>query len=73
MSLETNIFLVRHGETEWNTQNRLQGNKDSPLTLVGMKQANKVKESLQHVSIDRAYVRPLKLSRDTLEIIVTDS
>jgi broad specificity phosphatase PhoE len=73
MPLETNIFLVRHGETEWNKHKRLQGNKDSPLTPGGMKQADKVKKSLQQFSIDHAYVSPLKRARDTLEIILKDS
>lgn len=72
MSSETTIFLVRHGETEWNKQNRLQGNKDSPLTASGIKQACAVKKSLEQFVIDHAYVSPLKRARDTLEIILED-
>lgn len=72
MSPETNIFLVRHGETEWNKKNRLQGNKDSPLTASGIKQAYDVKKSLEQYVIDHAYVSPLKRARDTLEIILED-
>jgi probable phosphoglycerate mutase len=72
MPLETRIFLVRHGETEWNTQNRLQGNKDSPLTLRGIRQAHQVKKSLERFSIDQAYVSPLKRARVTAEIILQD-
>ena len=33
------ILLVRHGETEWNVQRRFQGQKDSPLTERGWRQA----------------------------------
>ena len=72
MLLETNIFLVRHGETEWNKKNRLQGNQDSPLTLMGVKQAREVKKSLEQYKIDKAYVSPLKRARDTMEIILKD-
>lgn len=72
MPLETKIFLVRHGETEWNKEGRLQGNKDSPLTVSGIKQAYEAKKSLDQVSIDCAYVSPLKRARDTLEIILED-
>jgi len=72
MPLETKVFLVRHGETEWNKENRLQGNKDSPLTASGIKQAYEVKKSLEQFAIDYAYVSPLKRARDTLEIILED-
>ena len=33
------IFLLRHGETAWNAEHRLQGHKDSPLTSRGREQA----------------------------------
>lgn len=72
MHLETKIFLVRHGETEWNKQNRLQGNKDSPLTPSGIQQAVTAKRFLEQFSIDFAYVSPLKRARDTSEIILRD-
>jgi broad specificity phosphatase PhoE len=42
MNQETNIFLARHGETEWNTQNRLQGNQNSPLTRNELKRVKGV-------------------------------
>jgi probable phosphoglycerate mutase len=36
------IYLLRHGETEWNVEGRFQGGKDSPLTVAGREQAQKV-------------------------------
>ena len=36
------IYLVRHGETEWNAQGRFQGQMDSALTLKGCKQAHRI-------------------------------
>lgn len=40
------VYLVRHGETEWNVARRIQGQSDSPLTEVGIRQANLVAEKL---------------------------
>lgn len=38
----TTLWLVRHGETEWNREGRQQGHLDSPLTEVGMRQAQAI-------------------------------
>ncbi len=40
------IYIVRHGQTVWNKQKRKQGRKDSPLTLLGVKQAIAVADRL---------------------------
>lgn len=69
---KTTLILVRHGETEWNSENRLQGHKDSPLTLNGKKQALRVKETLDSLDIHGAYVSPLKRAVDTAGIILSD-
>jgi probable phosphoglycerate mutase len=72
MHNKTSILLVRHGETEWNRQNRVQGNLDSPLTGLGKDQANQLRQMLERVHIEQAYVSPLKRARDTLDIIIQD-
>ncbi|MCP4672592.1 MAG: histidine phosphatase family protein, partial [Desulfobacula sp.] len=66
------IFLVRHGQTEWNLQNRLQGHKNSPLTIKGREQALKAKKALREYEIHRAYVSPLQRARETSNIILGD-
>ena len=41
------IFLIRHGQTEFNVQRRLQGRRDSPLTELGIQQARRMGELLK--------------------------
>ena len=40
--MKQSLWLCRHGETEWNTEHRKQGHKDSPLTAQGLKQADEL-------------------------------
>lgn len=51
----TSIHLVRHGQTEWNLERRVQGQTESYLTEDGQDQARQVAEQLQAVSFDAAY------------------
>jgi len=66
----TRIFLVRHGQTQWNLQKRLQGHKNSPLTATGRKQALHVRKVLAGVTLHVAYVSPLPRALETLSIII---
>lgn len=63
------IYLLRHGETEWNRQRRLQGHRDSPLTALGLAQAAAMGRTLQQVSGGGAGFRmvcsPLGRARQT--------
>ncbi len=69
--IQTTILMARHGQTEWNVSNRFQGNKDSPLTEIGIKQANDLKASLNGKNIHIAYSSPLKRALDTAKIITS--
>ncbi len=66
------IYLVRHGETVWNRDGRMQGHLDSPLTEKGEVQARRIGETLRTL-IDRGsfdvIVSPLGRARRTAEII----
>lgn len=68
--MTTQIYLVRHGQTEWNRQNRLQGHRNSPLTDLGRQQAGAAAKALSDQAIDKAYVSPLQRARETLDIIL---
>lgn len=63
------IFLVRHGESQWNVLKKIQGQQDVPLTNRGIKQANLIGNRLVHERIDRIYSSDLKRAYDTAEII----
>lgn len=51
------LFILRHGQTEWNAQHRVQGNLDSPLTDLGRVQANMQRQLLQ--SFDLSNVKAI--------------
>ena len=66
------ILLVRHGETEWNIQRRIQGRLDSPLTGRGIAQAHaigRLVDSLRDTASARIVASPLGRARRTAEII----
>ena len=64
------IYIVRHGETEWNMQERFQGKLDSPLTDNGIQQAqNKAIFFNTCLPIDRIYCSPLGRAQATAAIL----
>lgn len=68
------LFLVRHGQTLWNTEARFQGQFDSPLTDLGRDQASRVGRALAaEIGVRsepiRAYVSPLGRTRATAGLI----
>ncbi|MCH9613839.1 MAG: 2,3-bisphosphoglycerate-dependent phosphoglycerate mutase [Chlamydiia bacterium] len=65
------LYLVRHGETDWNEENRIQGRKDRPLTEKGKLQAKRVAEKLIHLDVDKIYTSPLIRAKETSQIIST--
>jgi len=48
----TELILIRHGETDWNTQQRIQGHIDIPLNRTGLAQATAIGERFSDVEID---------------------
>ncbi len=63
------VYLVRHGETEWNAARRIQGQSDSPLTAKGIFQAQQVAERMRHEGITHVISSDLGRTRQTAEII----
>ncbi|TSI10142.1 histidine phosphatase family protein [Lysinibacillus sp. BW-2-10] len=63
------IYFVRHGETEWNKEGRLQGWLNSKLTARGIAQAEKLKMELQNQNFQATYSSPLQRAIQTASIL----
>lgn len=68
----SDLYLVRHGQTELNVQNILQGWHDSPLTARGREQALATRAAFEDrgVTFDHVYSSPLGRAQRTAELIV---
>lgn len=64
-----NLYVVRHGQTDWNVQGRIQGSTDIELNSTGLNQAQKTAELLKNIDFDVIYSSPLKRTVDTAKII----
>ncbi len=63
------VVLARHGETDWNSNGRLMGQKDVPLNDKGREQAEALRNKLANMSFDCCYSSPLSRAKETAEII----
>jgi len=65
----TELYLVRHGETDWNAARRIQGRTDIPLNETGREQARRAGELLARRRWDGLYASPLGRAHETAAII----
>ncbi len=63
------VWLVRHGETDWNRAGRWQGHTDVPLNATGREQARAVVERLRPLAIARVASSDLLRARETAELL----
>ncbi|NLK07840.1 MAG: histidine phosphatase family protein [Firmicutes bacterium] len=63
------IYVVRHGETDWNAKQRYQGQRDIPLNAAGTQQAKQVAERFANCPIDFLISSDLSRARATAEIV----
>lgn len=66
--MPTHILLIRHGETAWNREQRIQGQKDVPLSPLGEEQARLLAHRLKDVPLAAAYASDSLRARRTAEI-----
>lgn len=64
------IYLMRHGETDWNKARRLQGQSDIPLNEFGVELAVKTAEGLKEVPFDAAFSSPLNRALVTARTVI---
>jgi probable phosphoglycerate mutase len=64
------VLVLRHGQTEWNAAGRLQGHLDSPLTEIGLRQAQRQNETLLDYDLDgfRFITSPQGRARKTAQL-----
>lgn len=63
------ILVIRHGETDWNAQGRLQGTLDTPLNQRGHRQAEAAAQALRTLGVQTIFASPMLRARKTAEII----
>jgi probable phosphoglycerate mutase len=61
----TRVFAIRHGETAWNVDTRIQGQLDIPLNATGRQQAQRLAEALRGETLDAVYASDLTRAADT--------
>lgn len=64
------LYIIRHGETDWNRARKMQGRVDIPLNERGRLAAEKTREGLLAVKFDLAITSPLQRAKETAQILL---
>ncbi len=64
------LYVVRHGETVWNKEKKVQGITDIPLSKKGIKDALELQRLVDKLNIDVVISSPLSRARETAKILV---
>lgn len=64
------MYIVRHGETDWNLTHKVQGRKDIPLNAYGRHLAEETSEGMKNIPLDLAYTSPLRRAEETARILL---
>src|SRR5258706_3842316 len=72
MNKKKMIYIIRHGETEWNLGKRMQGQTDIPLNQRGHQQATAISKHLRNVPLDVIYSSPLARAFETDQTIANN-
>ena len=64
------VYLLRHGETDWNKEKRIQGCTDIPINEYGRELARKTRDGLKDTTFDLCLCSPLGRARETASIVL---
>ena len=64
------LVLIRHGQSQWNLENRFTGWTDVPLTDTGREEARRGAAFIRHLRFDRAFTSVLSRAQETLTIVL---
>jgi len=66
-SAQATLLLIRHGETQWNSQSRIQGHRDIALSERGLQQSQRLARFLREQAIDAVYASDLSRASQTAQ------
>lgn len=66
------IYIIRHGQTDWNLSRRLQGHNSVPLNETGRQEAENARKKINSLEIDKIISSDLLRARQTAEIVNKD-
>ena len=64
------VYLIRHGQTDWNKEGIVQGRCDIPLNEKGREQAREAKELTKDIKFDICFCSPLDRAKETAAIVL---
>lgn len=70
LKMDLKIYIVRHGETMWNKEGKMQGQLDSKLSEKGIEQAKKLSEKLKDINFEKVYSSVSSRAVETARILV---
>lgn len=67
--MATTLYIVRHGETDWNRDRRIQGQTDIPLNDEGLRQAEALRDALEDIVLHAVYASDLERAWHTAAVV----